>query len=275
MYSYKLFRFRHFSRVLFGNNFIMSSSVGLVSDCCLCFLFGFVHVCVLQRLLNLLFSCSFSSIIMLIALLGQLHELLRRIVLFYTTMSFDARFFYIRNSGYYPLDPQKISAFRLRIITVVTSAFYHRLLLSLCLSCIHTILYNYLRCDRVLNTFNSWFHHFLNNQRIFKCAGGGGRLVFDYLCSPSLSTLHTHNRTFPALSPRFVAVRTTVLVLHGEFQTTTSIASQTHMQENAEGVILVNYLSSHCLYCTGQSHSQFTDCSFSKQCRLKFLCRFC
>jgi len=36
----------------------MSSSVGLVFDCCLCFLFGFVHVCVLQRLLGLLFSCS-------------------------------------------------------------------------------------------------------------------------------------------------------------------------------------------------------------------------
>jgi len=42
---------------------------------------------------------------------------------------------YIRNSAFYPLNPQKISAFRLRILPVVTSAhpytrtsaFYHRL----------------------------------------------------------------------------------------------------------------------------------------------------
>jgi len=42
-----------------------------------------------------------------------------------TTMSFDARFFYIRNSALYPLNPQKISAFCLRILTVVTSAHPH------------------------------------------------------------------------------------------------------------------------------------------------------
>jgi len=44
----------------------MSSSVGLVFDCCLCFLFGFVHVCVLQRLLGLLFSCSMYGIMLII-----------------------------------------------------------------------------------------------------------------------------------------------------------------------------------------------------------------
>jgi len=34
-------------------------------------------------------------------------------------------FFYIRNSAFYPLNPQKISAFRLRILPVVTSAHPH------------------------------------------------------------------------------------------------------------------------------------------------------
>jgi len=42
-----------------------------------------------------------------------------------TTMSFDARFFYIHNSAFYPLNPQKISAFRLHILSVVTSAHPH------------------------------------------------------------------------------------------------------------------------------------------------------
>jgi len=55
-----------------------------------------------------------------------------------TTISFDAWFFYIRNFAFYPLDPQKISTFRLCILPIITSAhphtrtsaFYHRLKLD-------------------------------------------------------------------------------------------------------------------------------------------------